>query len=98
MEVSDEISHEIKERREMNRRGQEETEMELIIKRLDALIRLFIEINKPKGKERFNEATAARMLRSIGLKPKEIARILGKKSVTDIAPYLYSRRSKRKIG
>ena len=72
--------------------------MELIIKRLDALIRLFIEMNKPKGKEKFNEATAARLLRSVGLKPTEIARILGKKSVTDIAPYLYSRRSKRKIG
>jgi hypothetical protein len=78
----------------MNKREQEKTEIELIIKRLDALIRLLIEMNKPKGKEKFNEATAARMLRSIGLKPKEIARILGKKSVTDIAPYLYSRKKK----
>ncbi|MBO3758059.1 MAG: hypothetical protein JTT14_03015, partial [Candidatus Brockarchaeota archaeon] len=73
------------------------TETELIVKRLDALIRLFIEMNKPKGKEKFSEATAARILRSIGLKPTEIARILGKKSVTAIAPYLYSKRKKREI-
>jgi hypothetical protein len=32
-----------------------------VIGRLDALIRLFIEMNKPKGKEKFNEPIAARI-------------------------------------
>ncbi len=61
-----------------------------IIVRLDALIRLLIEINK--GKDGFSDATAARALRSAGLTPTEIAKILGKKSATDVAPYLYSKK------
>lgn len=63
-----------------------------VAKRLDALIRLFIETNKPHGKEKFNEAIAARILKSVGLTPTEIAKILGKKSATDVAPYLYSKK------
>mgnify|MGYP001107468287 CR=1 FL=1 len=63
-----------------------------ITKRLDALIRLFIETSKPHGKEKFNEAIAARILKSVGLTPTEIAKILGKKSATDVAPYLYSKK------
>lgn len=76
-------------------RKKKETEIEAVIKRLDALIRLFIEVSKPKRKEEFNEPVAARILRSVNLTPTEIARILGKKSVTDIAPYLYLKRKKR---
>jgi hypothetical protein len=67
-----------------------------IIKRLDALIRLFIEMNKPSGKENFNEGDAARLLKSVDLTPTEIAKILGKKSRTDIAPYLYQKKPKNK--
>jgi len=63
-----------------------------LIKRLDALIRLFIEMNKPEGKKEFNETVAARILKSLGLTPTEIAKILGKKSATDIAPYLYPKK------
>ena len=63
-----------------------------IVKRLDALIRLFIEMNKPDGKRKFNEAIAARILRSVDLTPSEIARVLGKKSATDVSPYLYQKR------
>lgn len=62
-----------------------------ITKRLDALIRLLVEMNKPKGKEEFNEAVAARLLKSVDLTPTEIAKILGKKSRTDIAHYLYDK-------
>lgn len=63
-----------------------------VANRLDALIRLFIEMNKPNGEEKFSEATAARILKSTGLTPTEIARILGKKSATDVAPYLYPKK------
>jgi hypothetical protein len=58
-----------------------------IIKRLDGIIRLILESQYPKKK--FSEAFGARVLHSAGLTPTEIARILGKKSATDIAPYLY---------
>jgi hypothetical protein len=60
-----------------------------VAKRLDALIRLFIELNKPKGKEKFTEGDAARLLRSLDFSPTEIAKILGKKSATDVSKYLY---------
>jgi len=61
--------------------------------RLDALIRLFIEMNKgKKEEEKFNEAIAARVLKSVGLTPTEIAKILGKKSAQDVSPYLYPKK------
>ena len=61
-----------------------------IEKRLDALIRLFIEMNKPvSDNKNFGEADAARLLKSVGLTPTEIARVLGKKSATDVSQYLY---------
>ena len=65
------------------------TSLDPITKRLDALIRLIVEMNKPKSKEKFNEGVAARLLRSVDLSPTEIARILGKKSRTEISKYLY---------
>lgn len=61
-------------------------------KRLDALIRLFIEMNKPEAGKKFSEAEAARILKSVGLTPTDIAKILGKKSATDVAPYLYPKK------
>lgn len=64
-----------------------------IVERLDALIALFIEVNKPKKEEKFSEASAARILNSAGLTPTEIAKILGKKSRTDVAKYLYSKKT-----
>jgi hypothetical protein len=64
-----------------------------VVKRLDALIRLFIEINKkPDSKKEFTETDAARILKSLGLTPTEIAKILGKESATDVAPYLYPKK------
>jgi hypothetical protein len=74
----------------------ESTSPDPITKRLDALIRLFVEMNKPKGKEEFNEAVAARLLKSVDLTPTEIAKILGKKSRTDIAHYLYDKKTQPK--
>lgn len=65
-------------------------------KRLDALIRLFIELNKSDPNKNFTEADGARMLKSVDLTPTEIAKILGKKSATDVAPYLYSKKKVKK--
>ena len=67
-----------------------------VIKRLDALIRLFIELNKPKTKEEFTEGTSARLLKSLDFSPTEIAKLLGKKSRTDISAYLYDKPKERK--
>jgi hypothetical protein len=67
---------------------------EAIVKRLDALIRLNIEINKPDKKVRLTDAEAARILKSVDFTPTEIAKILGKKSATDVSPYLYQKKNK----
>jgi hypothetical protein len=75
--------------------SKKKTEVDPVTNRLDALIRLFIEMNKPKSQEKFNEATAARILKSSGLTPTEIAKILGKKSATDVAPYLYPKKKEK---
>ena len=65
-----------------------------IIKRLDALIRLYIETNKPEKKLKFNEGDAILLLKSVDLTPTEIAKILGKKSATDISYALYPKKGK----
>ena len=64
-------------------------------KRLDAIIRLLIEINKSNPTKNFTEADAVKTLKSVDLTPTEISKILGKKSATDVAPYLYSKKKKR---
>lgn len=63
-------------------------------KRLDCIIRLFIEVLKSSDKKNFNDGTLSRILNSAGLTPSEIALILGKHSYTDIAPYLYAKKKK----
>jgi len=68
---------------------------EAVVKRLDALIRLFIEMNKPDNKGKLNEGEAARLLKSVELTPTEIAKILGKKSATDVSAYLYPKKKKK---
>jgi hypothetical protein len=60
-----------------------------VVKRLDCLIRLFSEALKATDKKSFNDGHISRLLNSSGLTPTEIARILGKKSASDISPYLY---------
>ena len=67
---------------------------EAVLKRLDALIRLFIEMNKPDNKGKLNEGEAARLLKSVDLTPTEIAKILGKNSATDVSPFLYPKKKK----
>jgi hypothetical protein len=64
-------------------------------KRLDALICLFIETNKPKNKNKLNEGSAARLLKSLDFTPSEIAKLLGKKSRTDVTPYLYDKKGRK---
>ena len=75
-----------------NKELRKRTQNDPIANRLDALIGLFIEVNNPRSVEKFNEGVAARILKSSGLTPTEIARILGKKSATDVAPYLYPKK------
>lgn len=65
--------------------------------RLDALIRLFIESQSSKNGGQLNEGTSARILKSVGLTPTEIARILGKDAATDVAPYLYGKKAKKQL-
>lgn len=62
----------------------------LIAKRLDVLIRLFIEVNLNKS-GKFTLTQFVKAMKSAGLDRKEIATILGKKP-TDIDPLLYSSR------
>lgn len=69
----------------------EEMTPDPIVKRLDAIIRLIIETSKLKENEKLSEGNAARHLNSVGLSPTEIARILGKKSRTQISSYLYGK-------
>ena len=63
-----------------------------VVIRLDALLRLFVEINK--GENGLSEPSAARILKSAGLTPTDIAKIFGKKSATGVAPYLYQKKTK----
>lgn len=63
--------------------------------RLDAIIRLNIEMNKLLN-EKFTDAVAANALKSVGLTPTQIARIFGKESRTDITYLLYGRDSEKK--
>lgn len=79
-----------------NKRIKEKGEIEENLKkRLDALIRLLVELNKRNNKSKFSDAIAARILKSTGLAPIEIAKIFGKKSASDIAPFLYSKKKKK---
>jgi hypothetical protein len=70
------------------------TESDLNSRRLDAIIRLLIELNKPNPKKKLTLYSTAQILKSCGLKPIEIAHILGKKSATEVAPYLYPKKGK----
>jgi hypothetical protein len=79
------------------KRAKPEEERDPVVKRLDALLRLIIETNK-KDKGEFNEASAARLLKSAGLTPTEIAHVLGKESATDVSPYLYPKKKSKAKG
>lgn len=65
-----------------------------VVCRLDAIIRLISDYFLITNKENFNTGTIAKALNSVGLTPTEIATILGKKSATDVAGYLYRRKGK----
>lgn len=67
-----------------------------VSRRLDALIRVFVETLHETNRKKFNETTVVRMLNSAGLTPTEIAKILGKKDRRAISPHLYSKRKKNK--
>jgi len=69
-----------------------------ILKKLNIIIRLLLELNIILAEERYTVKSAVKKLYSYGLTPKEIALILGYKSPTVIAPYLYSNKKLRKNG
>ncbi|MDD4909900.1 MAG: hypothetical protein PHR44_04385 [Candidatus Omnitrophica bacterium] len=60
--------------------------------KLGILIRLFIEFLITSENKNFNTGNVARILKSLDITPTEIARMLGKKSVTDVAPFLYRKK------
>lgn len=68
-----------------------------ISKKLDILIRLYIESLLRSDDNNFNIGQIARILKTMGISPTEIAKLLGKKSVTSIAPHLYQRTRSLKI-
>ena len=84
----------MKKRRNRRVSGGKANDKELHAK-LNAIIRLLIELNRNMNKDEFNIRSTAKMLHSVGLAPKEIANILGYKSSTDVAPYLYSKRKRK---
>ena len=67
---------------------------DLVVRRLDALLRLISEYLILNHKDSYNQGVIARTLKSSGLQPTEIASILGKKSATDVAPWLYQKKTK----
>ncbi len=69
----------------------QEIDQQATSRRLDTLIRLAIEGLMVSTNNKFNIGVAVRTLKSVGLSPTEITKILGKKSVTDIAPHLYKK-------
>lgn len=75
----------------MKKKAEEKITDESISRRLDALIRIFIETKN--STEKLTDANIARILQSVGLKPTEIARIMGKKSATDVSQYLYKKKT-----
>jgi len=66
--------------------------IESVNRRLDALIRVLLEIHFDK-KNKFNLTAAIKAMKSTGLDRKDIAGILGKKP-SDIDPLLYSKNDK----
>lgn len=62
-----------------------------IVKRLNAIIRLLIELNKNLGKNEFTIETLVKTLYSLNFSPTEIANILGYKDRRSISKYLYSK-------
>ncbi len=76
--------------------GKKEEEIKIdekgeIVKRLDALIRLFFESNPQMDKTTF-----VKTLYSTGLSPLEIAKITGKSKASDVSCYLYDKPKKKK--
>lgn len=80
--------------KKLNPNSTDRINLESVNERLDALIRIMLEIHFDK-KNKFNLTAAVKALNSCGLGPTEIANILGKK-LTDVAPLLYTKKAKKK--
>ena len=65
-------------------------------KRLDAVIRLLFELLKNEPDKKVNEGDVARILKSVDLTPTEIAKMMGKKSASDISTHLYAKKKEDK--
>lgn len=79
----------------VKKRGKQETTSDPTTKRLDAMIRLMAEVNKPEEKRKLNESAVARILKLVELTPTETPRILGGRSRTSVAGYLYNRKKRQ---
>jgi len=79
----------------MKKLCEEDIQSKHIIKRLDAVLRLIIEFLMHSDGKKFSIGNVAKILRSIDLSPSEIAKIYGKSSVTDMAPHLYKKKSRK---
>jgi len=73
-----------------------EKQLEEIKKRLDALIKLQIETMYGNRESKFTESNAIKLLYSVNFTPTEIAKLLGKKGPTAVAPYLYKKEKSSK--
>lgn len=67
------------------------TERQRLVRRLDAIIGLLVQFVQATKTPGFGVGEAARLLNSVGMTPTEVARVLGKKSAQDVAPYLYGK-------
>ncbi len=84
----------MKKQRKSKKRLSEENENIKVIKRLNAIIRFFIELHKILGKKEFTVETSVKILHSLNFTPTEIADILGYKDRGSVSSYLYSKRKK----
>jgi len=70
------------------------SEDQQLVRRLDAIICLLFEYMQATKVPGVGIAKTARLLNSVGMTPTEVARVLGKKSAQDVAPYLYGKARK----
>lgn len=70
----------------------DESQLSALFRRLDAIVFLLLPQNLRDKGGNVKVSAAAPFLQSLGYAPAEIAKMFGKKSSTEIAPYLYSKK------
>ena len=67
----------------------------IITTRLDAIVTILLRLAIGDEKRKLKIGDAVRLLHQIGYTPTEIAKSLGKKRSSEVAPYLYSKKKKK---